>query len=140
MGFKTIEVTPLNANTGPASTPGKDVQVRVCSALRTDTTARMALVLPADASIIDFHISGVASDAGTTATLSIGSSSTANEYVNAQDVKGGGTFIRPTVIGTAVDQLEGLPLGADKQIWVKYAETGAASTVGSWKVVVYFVR
>ncbi len=143
MGFKTSELTPLNTTQiSPTMTPGKDVQVRAFKVARTDTTGTAKLALPADASILDFHISGVASDAATTATLSLGSTSTANEYVNAQDVKGGGTFIRPTVIGTAaaIDGVENTPLGADKVIFAKYAETGTASTVGGWTVVVYFVR
>lgn len=141
MGWKKVDTNPLNTTqTSPTSTVGKAVQARVFAVARTDTSAVVKLTLPADASIVDFHISGVASDAATSATISLGSSSAANEYVNGQDVKGGGTFIRPTIIGTAVDQLENIPLGADKQIFAKYAESGTASTVGSWLVVVYFVR
>lgn len=142
MGFKQVDVVPLNTTqTSPTSTPGKSVQARIFQIARTETTGTLKLRLPADATILDFTIAGAASDAATTAVVKIGSTSTATEFVASQDVKGGGTFIRPTVTGTAVDQLENIPLGADKEVWALYAETGTASTVGGpWKVVVYFVR
>jgi hypothetical protein len=72
--------------------------------------------------------------------VSIGSTSTPTEYINGQDVKGAGTYIRPTVVGTAVIQTEAIPnTGSDVPIYAKYAETGTASTVGAWKVLVYYV-
>lgn len=139
MGFKVSDFTPTQFS---AVTPsGKDIQVKAFQVARTDTTAALKMMLPADASILDFTISGVASDALTTAVVSIGSTSTSTEYVPSADVKGGGTFIRPTVTGTAVVQTEALPLGSDLPVYAKYAETGTASTVGGpWKVVVYFTR
>ncbi len=140
MGFKQTDLVPFSLQ---STTPScKDVRVKVFQILRTDTVASVKMLLPADATVLDFVIVGTASDAGTTATVSIGSTSTSTEYVNGQDVKGAGTFIRPTttVTGTNMVQIEGLPQGADRAIYAKYAETGGASTVGSWKVLVYFTR
>lgn len=142
MGFKQTDFVPVSS-TGPTTNIpcSKDVNIKAFQISRTDTTAALKLVLPADASLIDIDIAGVASDAQTTATVSIGTSATSNELVNGQDVKGAGTFIRPTIVGTAMMQTEALPLGQDIQIFAKYAETGTASTVGGpWKVVVTFVR
>jgi len=141
MGFKAVDFsTPGSIGPTPLTPPGKDVLVKAFQVARTDTSAVLKAVLPWGASILEFTISGVASDAATTATISIGSTSSSNEYINGQDVKGAGTFIRPTVVGTAVVQTEGIPnTGTDTPIYAKYAETGTASTVGSWKVVVYYV-
>lgn len=138
MGFKAVELSPLNGVTTTVPT-AKPVLVKAFRVLRTDTTAKLEAVLPAGASIISFQISGAASDAGTSATLSIGSTTAANEYVNAQDVKGAGTFIRPAIVGTAIPQVEPIPQTGDVPIYAKYAESGTASTVGAWIVVVYFV-
>lgn len=141
MGFKATDYTPLGANGPTVLTPkAKDVQVKAFKVARTDTTAALKMWLPADASIVDINFAGAASDAGTTATLSIGSTTSANEYVNAQDVKGAGTFVRATLVGTAIPNTEPIPNGADLPIYAKYAETGTASTVGAWTVLVYYVR
>jgi hypothetical protein len=141
MGFKATDFAPISS-TGPTALipAAKDVVCKAFSVARTDTTAALKCVLPADASIIAIYIAGTASDAGTSATISLGTTTTSNELVNAQDVKGAGTYIRPTIVGTAVMQTENLPLGSDIQIYAKYAESGTASTVGSWKVVVEYVR
>lgn len=139
MGFKVSDLSPTQIT--PTTPSSKDVKVKAFQVARTDTAAALKMWLPADASILDFTISGVASDALTTAVVKLGSTTAATEYVPTADVKGGGTFIRPTITGTAVVQTEDLPLGSDKPIYAIYAETGTASTVGGpWKVVVYFTR
>lgn len=142
MGFKATDLVPINSNGPTANTPAaKDVVCKAFKIARTDTTATLKAVLPADASILNIYLAGTASDAGTSATISIGTTSAnANELVNGQDVKGAGTFIRPTINGLNVLQVEGLPLGQDIQLYAKYAEAGAASSVGSWTVVVEYVR
>lgn len=143
MGFKQSEVVPLqSANVSPTLPSAKVVICKMFQVARADTTATIKCKLPADATMVDFTIAGVASDAATTGVVSLGSSVTSTEFVPSADVKGGGTFIRPTNTGTNMDQLENIPLGAnDIAIWAKYAETGTASTVGGpWKVVVYYVR
>jgi hypothetical protein len=90
------------------------------------------MVLPADASILEFSIIGVASNAATSATISVGSSTSANstEFVNGQDVKTAGGLMKPTGYCSALlsRSWKTIPLGQDIQIFAKYAETGTVST------------
>lgn len=144
MGFKAIDLTPI-ASYGPTAISPlmKDVQVKAFRVARTDTTATVKCVLPGDATIIDIKLVGVASDAATTATVSVGSTVTANEYLSAQDVKTAGGFIRPTtaIQAAAIPNLENVPVTGDLSLWAKYTETGTASTVGGpYTVLVEFVR
>ena len=144
MGFKQIDLVPISSTGPTVNIPAsKDGYLKVFQVSRTDTTASLKAVLPADASILGFLIFGTASDAGTTANISIGTNSTANQLVNAQDVKTAGGLIIPTstVNSANVMQLENIPLGTDIQIWAKYAETGTVSTTGGpYKVAVWYVR
>jgi hypothetical protein len=143
MGLKILDVAPV-ASYGPtAVTPyAKDVVLKAFRVSRTDTTASVKCVLPADATIVDVVIYGAASDAGTTATISVGTTSTANELVNAQDVKTAGGLIRPTsTVGAAFAALENTPLGTDISLYAKYAESGTASSAGGpYTVIVSYVR
>lgn len=116
----------------------RNLRVMEASVARTDTTGTKKFNLPRGARIIGFVLSGTASDAATTATLSIGNTTTATEYVNALDVKAAAT-------GSGVGLLRGVtgavgaPLtGNDNYVYAKYAETGTASTVGSWKLFVVY--
>lgn len=141
MGLKTIDLAPLQIT--PITPAFKDLQIRAFQVARTDTVASVKAMLPADSTVIDIKIVGVASNAATTATLSIGTTSTATEWINAQDVKTAGGMIRPTTTYSAVNlpNVESLPLGSDIQIFAKYAETGTASTLGGpYTVIVEFVR
>lgn len=141
MGFKAIDLAPLQIT--PITPVLKDVQVRAFKVSRTDTTASVKAMLPADATVIDIWMVGVASDAATTANVSIGTTSTATEWINAQDVKTAGGMIRPSTSFSAVNlpNVEPQPLGSDISIYAKYAETGTASTVGGpYTVFVEFVR
>ena len=144
MGFKAIDLAPI-ASYGPtAVTPSsKDVVVKAFQVARTDTTAVVKCVLPADATIIDIWFVGTASNAATTATISLGSTSTATEFVNGQDVKTAGGSIRPSTTYQAANlpNLENIPLGTDISIYAKYAETGGASTSGGpWTAFIEYVR
>lgn len=143
MGFKAIDITPI-ASYGPTavSPSSKDVVVKAFQVSRTDTTASVKAVLPGDATILDIRIAGVASNAATTATVSIGSTSTSTEYVNAQDVKTAGGMIRPTTtFSTNLPNLESTSPAADLPIYAKYAETGAASSAGGpYTVIIEYVR
>lgn len=143
MGFLATDIIPVNSS--PVSTISpvpKDVYVKAFSVARTDTTASLKAYLPADASIVDISLSGAASDAGTTATVSIGSTTTSNEYVNAQDVKTAGGRIRPTsTLSSSLPNTQPVPLSGDLPIYAKYAESGTVSTAGGpWVVLVTFVR
>ena len=144
MGFKQADIVyPGGSGPTPITPSPKEGSLKVFQLSRTDTTATMKAMLPADASILGFLIYGAASDAGTTANISIGSSVTSNQFVNAQDIKTAGGLVIPTSAINPVNmpQVENYPLGADVQIWANYAETGGASTVGGpWKIVVWYVR
>lgn len=106
---------------------------RVCvskigSVARTDTTDKNLFTLPATAQVTKIRIwYGTASNAGTSATLSVGKTGTDTFFINAQDVKGvaAGTQVDATAtnlyasVGTAAIQVVGI-----------YAETGTASNTG----------
>jgi len=144
MGFKAIDLTPI-ASYGPtAITPAsKDVVVKAFLVSRTDTTATVKAVIPGDATVVDIRIIGVASNAATTANVSVGTTVTATEYISAQDVKTAGGMIRPTTSFSAVNlpNLENIPVTTDISLWAKYAETGTASTLGGpYTVIVEYVR
>jgi hypothetical protein len=120
---------------------GKPVMVKVRTVARTMTTATQVATLPRGSRILYFVLQGTASDAGTTATLSVGSTTTATEYVNALDVKtaatgSGAGLLRgvTAATGTAANA----PTFADLPVYVKYAETGGASTVGSWVLMIHY--
>jgi hypothetical protein len=123
---------------------GKSLQTKRKSVARTMTAATQVATLPRGAVILGFVLSGTASNAGTTATLSIGSTSAnANEYVNAVNVLaagvGNGVQLLNGVAG-AVGSMPagGIPTTAPLPIWVKYAETGTASNAGAWKLWIIY--
>lgn len=145
MGLKAVDVIyPGSMGPTALTPPAKEVYLKAFSVSRTDTTASLKCVLPGDASILDIDINGVASNAGTTATISIGSTAAnSNEYVNAQDVKTAGGKVRPTAsLSTSLPNLEPIPLtGSDLPIYAKYAETGVASSAGGpWTILVWYTR
>lgn len=138
--MRPTEVNPLQSPTVLIPS-GKEHYVKVFTLARTDTTASVKSVLPADATIVDIKLFGPASNAATSATVSVGSTATANEFLNAQDVKTAGGMIRPTTALQNIFNLQPLPLGPDIQLYAKYAETGTASTAGGpWYVYVEYVR
>lgn len=117
--------------------------VKMGSIARTNTTAVDLFSLPKDAIIVGIYvIGGVASNAGTTATIGIGSSVSANEYMTGYDVKTAATGEGYSPAGAAaVGSALGTKLTADRSVWGIYAETGTASnTGGPWIVKVeYYV-
>ena len=139
-----VNYPDTQANNPTATSNAKDVQVKSFRVARTNTTASVMAVIPQDATILNIALSGItASDAATTATVSVGTTSTANEWINAFDVKttstGAGQNLPPLVAG--LGNLNGLPAGTDVQVYAKYAETGTASTTGGpWYINIYYVR
>lgn len=126
---------------GFTTPPAVEILSKTCQIARTDTTAFEAFVLPKGAVICGAYVMGtVASDAATTATVSVGSNpGTTNEAVAAFSVKtnGVGYFAVGAQGGTSM----GSQLTADTLIKARYAETGTASTTGGpWlvKVEYYF--
>ncbi len=102
---------------------------------RTDTTTKVLGVLPKAAVPTRLSLaSATASNAGTTATVSVGTAATSNYFLNGFDVKGstGSQQVFPTSatkLHAAVDSAN------DTVIVGLYAETGATSSGGGpWGV------
>ena len=122
----------------------RDVVSKFFKVARTDTTATIRGMIPKDSFIVGAWVVSVgaaaASDAATTATVSCGTTSSANELINALDVK---TAATATGFQPAAAKGAGLAtqFTADKQIYVKYAETGTASTTGGpWVIRLDYVQ
>jgi len=131
-----VSVSPLSG--------ARDIQVKSFSIARTDTTASIKAQLPAGSVPIAFILNGtVSSDAATTGTISIGNTSTSNEYVNGYSVKtnGASAALLPAIGGIgSVASGASLPRGLPVQLYGKYAETGTASTTGGpWTIDVLYV-
>lgn len=128
----------------PSDAPGAFTpHVLKGSVARTDTSAKNLFLIPAGA-ILDELIIGspTASDAGTTATLSVGKTGTNTFFVNALDVKTAATGKGyPNLSGTAApaNVFGSTPLTAALQVVGIYAETGGASTTGGpWDVQIWY--
>jgi hypothetical protein len=119
---------------GPKATVSK-----TRNALRTMTTGTQVMTLPKGARILGFLLNGVASDAGTTATISVGSTVAANEFVSAQDVKTAASGIGPRLL-PGVSGAIGVARAAETPIFFKYAETGTASAAGNWQISVFYTQ
>lgn len=121
----------------------RDTQEKIVKVVRTDTTAFLGAELPRDAVISGLYVIGtVASDAATTATVSLGTSASANELINGFDVKTAATATGYNPAGSkAVGTAMMTKLTVDTNLYAKYAETGTASTTGGpWFIKVeYFV-
>jgi hypothetical protein len=115
----------------------KDVKCKTRSVARTMTTGTALCTIPKGARILGFVLSGTASNAGTTATLSFGNSATATEYVSGADVKTAATG-SGVVLLNGVASGVGAVLTTPTVIYGKYAETGGASSAGAWKVHVLY--
>lgn len=116
---------------------GKSVQAKARLAARTMTTGTQVATIPKGSRLLGFLLNGVASDAATTATISIGSTVTATEFVSGADVKTAAAGRGPTLL-PGVSGAIGAALTVDTPIFFKYAETGTASTVGSWTIAILY--
>lgn len=115
----------------------KDLVTKTRNVTRTMTTGTALCTIPKGSRILGIVINGVASDAGTTATLSFGNNATATQYVNGYDVKTAANGVGPTWL-PGVSGALGSVLTADTTIYAIYAETGTASAAGSWKATVVY--
>lgn len=114
---------------------------KVIKIVRTDTAAFVGAWLPKDAVITGMYVVGhVASNAGSTATIDVGSTATANEFLASYDVKTAATGegynpAGAAAVGTAFMS----KLTADTPVYAKYTETGTASnTGGPWFVKIEY--
>lgn len=104
---------------------------------RSMTTGTAICTVPRGARLVGAIISGTASNAGTTATLGIGTTADpATELATANVLAagvGGGGFIGFDVTAATV-------LAADTKIYVIYAESGAASNAGAWVLTLLYTE
>lgn len=115
----------------------KDVKCKTRSIARTMTTATVLARLKKGSRILGLVLSGTASNAATTATLSIGNTATATEYVSAANVLAAGVGNGVTVLNGVASGV-GAVLTADTPIYALYAETGDASSAGAWKLHILY--
>lgn len=115
----------------------KETSAKTRSVARTMTTGTAICTLPKGSRPLYAVISGIASDAVTSASVSIGTSVTATELINAHDVKTAASGRHAFMVTTGATSF-GTVLTADTVIYAKYAEAGGAATVGSWKVTIFY--
>lgn len=143
MGFKTVDYVP-NASYGPtATTPvAKDLMCKAFAVNRTDTVTSVKCVLPGDSTIVGISLYSTAvSNAGTTATISVGAPGTPTYFVNAADVKTAAGRIALTSNLTNIFAVENIPITGDILITATYTESGTTSTAGGpYIVLVEYVR
>lgn len=140
MGIKVIN-TPVAKVTSTVPV-NKDVVTKVFQIARTETASSVKLVLPADSTLLYVvREGGVASDAATTATVTITAANIGGTISSkADDVKGSGA-VTGFVTMSNLPNAEPGPLNGDITISAVYAETGTASTTGGpWNYVVVYVR
>lgn len=122
-----------------AFTSGRFVSSFVGSVARTDTTAKVLFTLPAGAIPTNIFVAATApSNAGTTATLSVGTvAGAATDFLNAVDIKTAGTGGGSQKPVASASLLFGVPLAAATVATGTYAETGGASNAGGpWIVII----
>lgn len=124
----------------PTFAQGHNVTSFVGSIARTDTAAKTLFTLPANFIPTNVLVAATGnSDAGTTATISVGKSGgSGTEILSSLDVKTAGTgkgSQKPSASGSAVF---GITVGTSPYVVTGiYAETGAASANGGpWLVIV----
>ena len=121
----------------PRATEAKLFQIA-----RTDTTATQFATLPKYAVIVgEYVIGAVASDATTSASISVGTTATSNELIATFDVKTAATGEGYSPAGAAaVGSAMATVLTVDTPVYGKYTSSGAETTGGPWTVKIeYFV-
>lgn len=143
MGFLATDFTPI-ATVGPTTNipAAKDVVTKVFKVARTDTTATLKVVLPADASIMSVRFyGGTASDAGTSATVTITAANNSGTVSSGTyDVKTNGAVTGELTM-SGLPNVMPVPLTGDITVKATYAETGIASTTGGpWNMSITYIR
>jgi len=115
----------------------KDVAVKTRDVERTMTTGTALCTVPKGSRLLGISLQGVASNAGTTGTVSFGNTATATEYVTGHDVKTAATGTG-VVWCKQVSGAMGEVLTADTVIYAIYAETGTGSSAGNWQATVWY--
>ena len=123
------------------SVSGRNVVTYTNEVRRTDTTAKDLFVLEAgDIPINLWLYTKAASNAGTSALLSIGSTGTATHFAGPMQVKTGmHAVLGPSTPSTVSNLME--PLAFQTTVTGTYAEYGNASTAGGpWTVVMEVLK
>ena len=128
-----------NRSATTVTAPAVELLTKTVQVVRTDTARFDAFALPKGVVIAGVYVLGTtASNAGTSATLTVGTSTAGTEILNAFDCKTNYGYVPA---GTAAGSAIGTQLTADTLFKAVYAETGTASTAGGpWiiKVEYYF--
>lgn len=141
MGLLATDITPLQSPS-PLIPTSKDVVTKVFVVSRSDSTATLKAVLPADASIIEVSKFGSTnSDAGTSSTLTITIANNSGTIsTGTADMKTTGTTTSHIQM-SSLPNLQPQPAQGDIRISATLAEVGTASTVGGpWYIKVMYVR
>lgn len=118
--------------------PAVELLAKTAQVVRTDTTAFEAFYIPKGAVIAGVYVLGAtASNAGTSATISVGSNpGTTNEILANFDCKTNYGYV---AAGAAAGSAIGTQLTADLKVKALYAESGTASTAGGpWLIKVEY--
>ena len=107
---------------------------------RTDTSAKNLFTLKAGSIPVRVsYYAGTASNAVTTATISVGRTGTATYFLNAADVKTAATATGQQTPTTNVTNMH-VALTSDTVVTGTYAESGgASSTGGPWTVMIEYI-
>lgn len=125
------------ATTSTLTPPAGQALTLACGITRSMTSATEIATLPKGATIVGMTLIGTASNAGTSATLSIGNSGSGTAYVNARDVKTAGTGTGCMPLTLAVDTSTALT--ADTKVTATVTEAGTASSAGAWTLLVHYI-
>jgi hypothetical protein len=127
--------TIVNGEQVNSTTPKvKNIHWKWASVARTDTSAKDLCLIPKGATIVGTVLMGDVSDAGTTATINVGTSGDPDAFIDDTDV----LTVSSASAAPAVAQGE---LLADTLVQGIYAESGGASTAGGdWTVGIGYVR
>jgi hypothetical protein len=110
-----------------ADADSKALMFKTATIARTDTSAKNLFILPANALPVRVDVFvGTASDAGTTATISIGKTGSGTYFLNGYSVKSNSGAQSPTTAAHLYASVGSSPV----QVTGVYAETGTASTTG----------
>ena len=114
-----------------------EIYTKTAQVLRTDTARFDAFALPKGAVISGVYVVGTtASDAATTATITVGTGASGTELINGYSVKANNGF---NPVGSSAGSYVGTQLTSDTLFKAVYAETGTASTTGGpWLVKVEY--
>ena len=122
------------------SVSGRDPVIYTNRVARTDTTAKDLFLLKAGWIPLNLELyASAASNAGTGALLSIGSTSNAAYFSVGIQLKSGTQSVGQSTPSTATNLME--PLEFDTMVQATYAEYGTASTSGGpWTVTMSVLR